>query len=291
LGERIVVRMILITGSTGNVGSEVVKQLAHAGHKVRALVRDPKEATGRLPTTVDVVVGDLDNVDSLVNAMKGTDKLYMLAPLTPSLQRQEASIVEAAKRAKLQHIVKHSVLGAQWEAITLGKWHRAGEKLVEASGIQWTHLRPSGFFSNTLAWAGMIKNGGTVYYPTGEGKLGVVDPRDVAAVAVKCLTEPGHASKTYDITGPAALSTREQVDIIGRAIGKQLKYVDVPDQAARESMLGMGMPAAIADMMIEFTGAIKAGQCATVTDTVQKLTGKTPRTFEAWAQEHAAAFR
>jgi uncharacterized protein YbjT (DUF2867 family) len=283
--------MILITGSTGNVGSEVVKQLANAGHKVRALVRDPKEATGRLPTTVDVVVGDLDNVDTLVNALKGVEKLYLLAPLTPSLQQQEANVVEAAKRARVQHIVKHSALGAQWEANTLAKWHRAGERIVEQSAAQWTHIRPSGFFSNALGWAGMIKNGGTVYYPTGEGKLGVVDPRDIAAVAVKVLTEPGHSSKTYDVTGPVALSTREQVDLIGRAIGKQLKFVDIPDQAARESMLGMGMPAPIVEMMLEFCKAIKAGQAATVTDTVQKLTGKTPRTFEAWAQEYAATFR
>jgi (4-alkanoyl-5-oxo-2,5-dihydrofuran-3-yl)methyl phosphate reductase len=283
--------MILITGSTGNVGSEVVKQLANAGHKVRALVRDPKEATGRLPTTVDVVVGDLDNVDTLVNALKGVDKLYLLAPLTPSLQQQEANAVEAAKRARVQYIVKHSALGAQWEATTLAKWHRAGERIVEQAAAQWTHIRPSGFFSNALGWAGMIKNGGTVYYPTGEGKLGVVDPRDIAAVAVKCLTEPGHGSKTYDVTGPVALSTREQVDLIGRAIGKQLKFVDVPDQAARESMLGMGMPAPIVEMMLEFCKAIKAGQAATITDTVQKLTGKTPRTFEAWAQEYAATFR
>ena len=283
--------MILVTGSTGNVGSEVVKQLANAGHKVRALVRDTKEATGRLPTTVDVVVGDLDNTDSLVNAMKGVDKMYMLAPFSTSLQKQEANLVEAAKRAKVQHVVKHSVLGAQWEAITLGKWHRAGERALEASGVTWTHIRPSGFFSNTLGWAGMIKSGGTVYYPTGEGKLGMVDARDIAAVAVKCLTEPGHASKAYDVTGSVALSTREQVEMIGRAIGKQLKYVDVPDQAARDSMLGQGMPAPLVDALIEFCDAIKAGQCATVTDTVQKLTGKTPRTFEAWAQENAAAFR
>ena len=283
--------MILVTGSTGNVGTEVVKQLASAGHKVRALVRDTKEATGRLPTTVDVVVGDLDNTDALVNAMKGVDKMYMLAPFSPSLQQQEANLVEAARRTKLQQIVKHSVLGAQWEAIALGKWHRAGEKLVEASGAQWTHIRPSAFFSNTLGWAGMIKSGGTVYYPTGEGKLGAVDARDVAAVAVKCLTEPGHAGKAYDVTGPVALSTKEQVDIIGSAIGKQLKFVDVPGSAARESMLGQGMPAAVVDALIEFCDAIKANQCATVTDAVQKLTGKTPRTFEAWARENAAAFR
>lgn len=283
--------MILVTGSTGNVGSEVVKQLAQAGHNVRALVRDPKEARGKFPTNVDIVAGDLDSTESLANAMKGVDAVYLLAPFSPSLAKQEGNALEAARRAGVKRIVKHSVLGAQWEGIAIAKWHRASEKAIEASGLAWTHVRPSGFFSNALNWAGMIKNGGTVYYPTAQGKLGVVDPRDIAAVAVKALTEKGHEGKAYDVTGAQALSTQEQVDAIGKAIGKPLKYVDVPDQAAKDSMLGQGMPAPLVDALIEFCGAIKAGQAAAVTDTVQQLTGKPPRTFEAWAKENAAAFR
>lgn len=283
--------MILVTGSTGNVGTEVVKQLAASGQKVRALVRDTREASGRFPTTVDVIVGDLDNIDTLVNAMRGVDKMYMLAPLTASLVKHEANVIDAAKRAKLRHVVKHSVLGAQYEAITLGKWHRTGEKTLEASGLAWTHIRPSGLFTNTLGWAGMIKQGGTVYYPTGDGRLAIVDPRDVAAVAVKTLTENGHEAKAYEVTGPKALSTQDQVDIIGRTIGKPLKYVSVPDQAARDSMLGQGMPPQIADAYIEFCGVIRSGQAALVTDTVQKVAGRQPRTFEAWVQDNAAAFK
>ncbi len=283
--------MILVTGSTGNVGTEIVKQLAASGHKVRALVRDTKEASGKFPTTVDVVVGDLDNIDSLVNAMKGVEKLYMLAPFTTSLVKQEGNVVDAAKRAKVRHVVKHSVLGAQYEAITLAKWHRTGEKTLEASGLAWTHIRPSGFFQNTMGWIGMIKSGGTVYFPTGDGRLAYVDPRDIAAVAVKTLTENGHEAKAYEVTGPKALSTQDAVDIIGRTIGKPLKYVNVPDQAARDSMLGSGMPAPIADAFIEFCGVIRAGQAALVTDTVAKLTGRQPRTFEAWVQENVAAFK
>jgi len=283
--------MILVTGSTGNVGSEVVKQLAQAGHKVRALVRDTKEASGKFPTTVDLVVGDLDNTESLVNAMKGVDAIYLLAPFSPSLAKQEGNALEAAKKAGVKRIVKHSVLGAQWEGIAIAKWHRASEKAIEASGLAWTHIRPSGFFPNALNWAGMIKNGGTVYYPTGQGKLGVVDPRDIAAVAVKALTEAGHDKQAYDVTGAQALTSQEQVDAIGKAIGKQLTYVDVPNQAAKDSMLGQGMPAPLVDALLEFCDAIKAGQAGAVTDTVQKLTGKPPRTFEAWAKENAAAFR
>ena len=283
--------MILVTGSTGNVGTEVVKQLAQAGHKVRALVRDTKEASGKFPTTVDIVVGDLDNVDSLVNAMKGVDKVYLLAPLTPSLVKQEGNVIDAAKRARVEHVVKHSVLGAQYEAITLAKWHRTGEKSLEASGLSWTHIRPSGFFQNTLGWVGMIKNGGAVYFPTAEGRLAVIDPRDVAAVAVKTLTVPGHEAKAYELTGPKALSTQEQVDTIGRAIGKPLKFVSVPDGAARDTMLGQGMPPQIADAFLEFCSVIRAGQASLVTDTVAKLTGRQPRTFESWVTENVSAFK
>ena len=282
--------MILVTGATGNVGSEVVQQLASSGHKVRALVRAKDEAT-KFPTTVDAVVGDLDNVESLVNAMKGVDKVYLLAPLTPALIKQESNAIEAAKRSKIKHVVKHSVLGAQYEAIGLGKWHRAGEKTLEASGLAWTHLRPSGFHSNALYWTQTIKSQGAVYQPSGDGKLGLIDPRDIGAVAVKVLTESGHEAKSYELTGPAALSAAEQCDVIGRVLGKPVKFVDVPAQAARESMLGMGMPAQIADLMIEFMGLVRAGQGALVTDTVQKLTGRAPRTFEAWVKDHVAAFR
>ena len=269
--------MLLITGSTGNVGTEVVKQLAASGQKVRALVRDPREAASKFPTTVDIVVGDLDNIDSLVNAMKNVEKVYLLSPLTPSLVKHDANVIDAAKRSKVKHVVKHSVLGAQYEAITAGKWHRTGEKTLEASGLAWTHVRPSGFFTNALGWAQMIKSGGTVYYPTGDGRIALIDPRDVASVAVKVLTENGHEAKTYDVTGSKALSTQEQVDIIGRSIGKPLKYV--PEQRNLD------------DLSIEFCNVIRQNQASLVTDTVQRLTGRQPRTFEAWVGDHVSAWK
>ncbi|HEY1559002.1 MAG TPA: SDR family oxidoreductase [Kofleriaceae bacterium] len=282
--------MILVTGSTGNVGSEVVKQLAAGGHKVRALVVDTAEGS-KFPTTVDTVAGNLDNIDSLVNAMKGVDHVYLLAPLTPALQKHEANAIEAAKRAKVKHVVKHSVLGANYEAVALGKWHRAGEKALEASGVGWTHLRPSAFHANSLWWAQTIKTQGAVYQPTGDGKIASIDPRDIAGCAVEVLTKPGHEGKSYELTGPAALSASDQCDIIGRVLGKPVKFVNVPDQAARDSMLAMGMPAQIVDLMIEFMGLVRSGQAAAVTDTVQKLTGKPSRSFEAWVKDNTAAFK
>jgi uncharacterized protein YbjT (DUF2867 family) len=278
--------MILIAGSTGRVGSEVVDQLVRAGHRVRVLVRAIKDA--EWDATVDVAIGDLDNVDSLVTAMTGVDRVYMLAPLSPALEEHDQNLVAAARRAGVDRIVKHSVLGAQWEDIALARWHRAGERLVEASGAQWTFVRPSPLFDNARGWATTIRRAGAAYVATGEGKAGIVDARDVAAVAVKCLIEPGHAGKAYDVTGPDALSAREQVEAIGRAIGRPIKLVEVPPAAVRDVM--HGTPPRIADALLELAAAIKAARYATVTAAVQRLTGKTPRTFAEWATENAGTF-
>jgi len=283
--------MILVTGSTGNVGGELVKQLAAKGHQVRALVRDAKEATGKLPTTVDVAVGDFDDVDALAAAMRGVDKVYALVPFTPALQQHDANLLAAARRAGVKHVVKHSVFGAEYEAVSLGRWHRAGEKALEASGLAWTHVRPGGFSSNALQWVGSIKAAGSVYYPTGDGKLAPIDPRDIAAAAAAALTGSGHEGKAYALTGPVALSTGEQIAIIGKALGKQLTYVDVPDSAARESMIGMGMPAQVVDALLEFTAMVRAGQAAVVTRSVEELTGTAARPFETWVRDNIAAFR
>jgi len=283
--------MILVTGSTGNVGGELVVQLAGKGHAVRAIVRNAKEATGKLPTTVDIAVGDFGNVDSLAAAMRGVAKVYSLVPFTAALAQHDANVLAAAVRAGVKHVVKHSVLGAQWEGNLLGRWHRAGEKALEASGLAWTFVRPGGFSSNALQWLGSIKQAGAVFYPTGDGKLAPIDPRDIAAVAAVALTQPGHEGKAYDVTGPAALTTGDQVAILAKALGKDLKYVDVPDAAARESMLGMGMPALVVDALLEFTAMVRAGQAAMVTDTVERVTGTPARTFETWVRDHLAAFK
>jgi len=281
--------MILVTGATGNVGTEVVKQLAGAGHKVRALVRDKKD--GVKLGTVELAIGDFENLDSLGAAMRGIDTMYQLAPFTPALVAHETNLLDAAKKAGVKRIVKHSVMGAEYESITLGKWHRQIEKKLEASGIAWTHIRPTGFMSNALQWVGSIKAQGAVYYPAGDGKLALVDARDIASCAVVALTQPGHEGKAYAVTGPEALTTQQQCDILGKAIGKSIKYVDVPDSAAKESMVGMGMPAQLVDILLEYTNLVRAGQADQVTDAIPRLTGKPGRTFEAWCRENAAAFK
>jgi uncharacterized protein YbjT (DUF2867 family) len=137
------------------------------------------------------------------------------------MQDLEADAIETARRTGVKHVVKHSNTGAATEQITLPRWHRAGEMLLERSGMAWTFVRPTGFMTNALGWAGMIKAQGAVYAP-GDGKPSLVDPRDIAAAAVKALTESGHEGQAYDVTGHEALSRAEQVETIVRVICRDM---------------------------------------------------------------------
>jgi uncharacterized protein YbjT (DUF2867 family) len=282
--------MILVTGATGTVGGAVVRQLLAAGHPVRALVRQP--GAGRVPDGVEVAYGDLSRPETLAAALSGVERMYLLAPLAPDLPRWEADAIDAARAAGVRHVVKHSNLGADDpDATTMQRWHRAGERLLEASAMAWTFVRPTGFMSNALGWADTIRAQGTVYAPAGDGKLAAVDPRDIAAVAVAALTVPGHEGRVYDITGPAALSTADQIAAIGAAIGRPLRYVDIPESAARDGMRASGMPGLIVEALLEFMALVRAGRADTVSDAVSAVTGRPARTFQAWTAEHADAFR
>lgn len=283
--------MILVTGATGNIGSALVGELVAGGHAVRAFVTNPDAARTKLGGKVELAKGSHADKASLEAAMKGVDKLFLLAPPGPDQPAWEANAIDAAKQAGVKHVVKLSVAGAQYDASTFGKWHRAGEKKLEQSGMAWTFLRPVGFMSNSLMWIGSVKGQGAIYQPLGEGKMASIDPRDIASVAATCLTSPGHEGKTYDLTGPEALSCADQARLLGAAIGKPVKYVDVPDAAAKDAMLGMGMPAFMADAMLEFTGLVRSGGAAFVSDAVKAVTGKPGRTFEQWCRDNAAAFR
>jgi uncharacterized protein YbjT (DUF2867 family) len=283
--------MILITGATGNIGAPLVKELVTAGQQLRAFVTDPAKAKQKLGDKVELAKGNLGDPASLDAAMKGVTRVFLLAPPAPD-SPFDGNVVAAAKKAGVGHIVKLSVAGAQYDATRFGKWHRVGEKAVEASGIPWTFLRPVGFQDNAFMWVQTVKSQGAIYQPLGDGKMAAIDARDIAAVAAKCLASPAsHANKAYDLTGPEALSMTDQAKQLGDAIGKPVKYVDVPDAAAKDAMVGMGFPAIMADAMLEFTGMVRAGQAAMVSDAVKTITGTPGRTFAAWCREHAAAFK
>ena len=284
--------MILVIGATGTIGSEVVRQLAAKGQKVRAFVRNPEKAEKLKGPNVELAKGDFDDVESLRAALKGADKLFLLTAGVENITQIEPRAVDEAKKAGVKHIVKLSVMGADMQpGITLGRAHRAAEMAVEASGIPWTFVRPSGFMTNALNNVGSIKAQGKFYGPYGDGKMGLIDPVDIAAVAVTALTRPGHENKAYTITGPEALSQGEVAQKLSAATGKTIEYVAVPPEAAGESMLKMGMPKSLVDALLEFSGVVRAGHAAAVTGEVERVTGRKPRSFDGWARDNAAAFK
>lgn len=284
--------MILVTGASGTVGSEVLKQLREQGAEVRAAFHSAEKAARAQKQGIDSVVLDYADRASTAAALKGVDKVFLLGPTVPNQSELENNVVEEAKKARVRHIVKLSVLDAAGEKYTFAKWHRAVEKTIERSGLQYTFLRCNEFMQNTLTYyLGTIKSQGAFYLPTKDAKNSVIDVRDIAAVAVKALTASGHENKVYELTGPEALSHEQIAQKLSAAVGKQIKYVDISPAAFKEGAVAAGIPGWYADALLNLYQLYLAGGAQQVTKDVERVTGKKPRSFDQFAREHAAAFR
>jgi len=283
--------VILVVGATGNVGREVVRQLAAAGAPLRALVRNPAKASHiRLPG-VDVVVGDLTRPETLDAALSGVDRVFLASPAHPDQVEHQGNLVQACKRSGAGRVVKVSVAGGPDAATQIGRWHWTTEKQIEASGLGFTMLRPSLYMQQTLRFAPSIAASASFALPCGSGEVPLVDCRDVAAVAVAALMSDDHDRRIYDLTGPESLSFEAVAAAIGQAVGRKVDYVHVPPDYARKQMLADGVPAWLADDMLLLFASIREGYGGAVTDTVQKVTGERPRSFLQFARDHAADFR
>jgi (4-alkanoyl-5-oxo-2,5-dihydrofuran-3-yl)methyl phosphate reductase len=281
--------MILVTGATGTVGREVVAQLLAAGERVRAMTRDPGKA--KFDPKVEVVAGDFDRPETLEKALAGVDRVFALST-GPELGIHDANLARAAKKAGVRHIVKLSVLGAGGSTgNAIAAWHEAGEKAIRESGVPWTFVRPGMFMSNALGWARTAKSQGKVFANYKGGKVPPIHPRDIAAVAVKALTSPGHEGKSYPLTGGEALSMQEQLAILSGIVGKTIEFVPISDDAAREGMLKAGMPPLVVDALVSISGSPREGKVSEPLPTVEQVLGRKPLTWADWARENAAAFR
>ena len=281
--------MILVLGATGTTGGEVARQLIAKGQKPRLLVRSPEKAR-EFEGKAEIVRGDMDSKDSLVSALRGIEKLYLVSAGTNGIDL-EINAIDAAKKAGVRHVVKLSVIGADAPALTFSKWHARSEKHLIGSGLAWTMVRPANFMSNALMWAPTIKTQQAFYQPTGEGRWAAIDPVDIGAVAVTALTTSGHEGKGYTLTGPESLSGAGYAAKLSSVLGKPVKFVDVPPDAAKDGMLKSGIPPAYVDALLDLFAAMKAGKADAVTDMVERVTGRKPGTFESWARRNAAAFK
>ncbi|WP_419586991.1 SDR family oxidoreductase [Streptomyces sp. Qhu-G9] len=283
--------MILVTGATGTIGSEVVRLLARRGEKVRALTRDPSRV--RLPADVEVEVvrGDYLDPASVDTAMSGATAVFLVGVLGPDDADRDRALVEQARAAGVHRVVKLSAIGTGDPAVgRVGSWHLPGEQAVRESGSQWTVLRPSSFASNTLSWAEAVRAGEPVPNMTGDGLQGVIDPRDVAEVAVEALLSARHAGHTYTLTGPGMISVPDQAAVLADVLGRPVGTVDLTPDQARAKMTEWGMAAAYVEGVMAGSAYVRAGGNAVVTGAVRQVLGRPPRTYRTWAQDHRAAF-
>jgi uncharacterized protein YbjT (DUF2867 family) len=267
---------VLVTGATGRVGREVVAGLVARGRRVRALSRDP--ANAGLPAGVCVVAGDLRDGERVSEHAGGADAVFLLWPFLTADGADE--IAEALAR----RVRRTVVLSAEAAARRPDAVWAVTERATERTAREWTILRPTGFAANTLVWADQIRRTGVVRWVYGRAARSLIDERDIAAVAVRALTEDRHHGARYVLTGPEAVTQIDQVHAIGRAVGRDVRWEEVP----RAEM--HGQLAGVPDTALD-TWAFFVSEPEVVTGTVQEITGRPAHRFEEWARNHADSFR
>lgn len=267
--------MILITGATGKIGTHVLSQLTSRGVPVRVMARNPEKLRSNL---FDVVRGDFDNPASLVRAVSGVEAAFLVTAPQRPVADHDVAFVEAAKSAGVQRIVKLSAIGS-------GSWHLLTEQVVQASGLDWTILKPSSFASNLVQFVDALKSGDPIPNWNGSGALGVIDPRDVAAIAVEALTTRDHIGQSYTLTGPDLLTFDQQIAILERVLDRPVKSVSLPLDTVRSMMIGNGLDPAAVEMSIAGMRRAIAGDYAILTDDVSRILGRAPLSFETWVRD------
>jgi uncharacterized protein YbjT (DUF2867 family) len=280
---------VLIIGATGNIGGQVLSQLPATGVQVRALARNPQ--TAGLPPHVEVVRGDLTLPETLDECLDGVDAVFLVwiappATIAPALER----ITKHARRIVFLSAPLKTAHPFFQQPNPVKAVPTEIERLIEASGIEWTFLRPGMLAGNSPSWwAPQIGAGDVVRWPYLGVPTSPIDERDIGAVAVRALCQDGHAGGEYVLTGPQSLSQFEQISTIGEAIGRSLRIEEMSPEDARDELLSV-MPAVIVKTLLD-AWAAAIGQPAFVTSTVEEITGAPARTFRDWAIDHAAEFR
>ncbi|NEQ47425.1 MAG: SDR family oxidoreductase [Leptolyngbya sp. SIOISBB] len=284
--------MICITGAGGTVGREVVKQLELAKVPFRVAYFSKEKVEAALAKGIDAVIIDYNQPETLRTAFQGCDKLFLLGPNALNQMQLELNAVEAAKAVDVQHIVKQSVMGAEDEAFSLALLHRPVERVIESSGMAWTFLRASSFMQNVVTFMSeTIRAESAFYSASGEAKIAHVDVRDIAAVAVKALTEPTHAGHAYTLTGPEAITYDDLAQELSAVLGRSISHISLPPEDLKHGMLAEGMPEAIADRMLDLERYYREGQANHITNDIKQVTGHEPRRFAQYLRDYASSLQ
>ena len=283
--------MLLVTGSTGTTGMEVLKALKARDTAARALVRDETKAHHLRDLGFEPVTGDLGDPRTLGPAFEGVEKAYLVSPMGPMQSEFEQAFLETAMQAGVKHIVKLSVIGASPEApLRFARTHAKVEQALRDSGMDWTLLRPTSFMQNTLSWGARVLDG-TFYSPVPDAAFSIVDARDVAEVAAVALTEEGHEGKAYGLSGPEAVSFRDQAKRVFAAAGREVTVEEIELETLKRELVRAGVPPWNAEGLSELFEMYASGAAQMVTSGVKDVLDRDPRDIDAFASDHVDAFK
>jgi uncharacterized protein YbjT (DUF2867 family) len=281
----------LVTGATGTVGTHVMRALAERGAKPRGLVRDHAKGVSTHGSHADLAVGEYGDRDSVRAALDGIDQVFLTCGNHPSQVDWETTVVDAAVAAGVRRIVKLSALGVSaGSPVAFFDAHARIEEHLSAAGIATVLLRPSFKMSTLLAGARGVRQADSFFAPGGGAKIAMIDPRDIADVATLVLSTDGHDGRTYELTGPEAITFDDVVVELSIVLGRQIRFVHLPDEEAVAQFVAAGTPEWIATNAVTQFGMLRQGSQNQVRDTVRALTGHEPRTLADFLRDHTAVF-
>ncbi len=286
--------MIIITGATGTTGRPLVRSLVKAGMHVRAVTRDPEGARA-IPgfEGAEVVHGDQALPETLGAAFSGGEKLFLLSSFDRHLVETETQMILTAKRAGIKHVVKLSVFAPQPDCPSdIVQNHLRVERVLEASGVAWTHLRPNSYMQNFFTYYFPVSQSRHRFQQcTGAGQMSLIDSRDISDVAAVVLTQQGHEGKVYDLTGPEPLSYAQVAARLSAVFEEDVRYEDMSMSAYVHFLHDRGLPDwGISTIAGLYGTAFREGRYAPVSTVVQDLTGKPARSIDDFARDHRAQF-
>lgn len=277
--------MILITGASGNVGREVLSQAAKNGQKIRAAF----QSKTTVPNGVETVLVDYNKPETLRAALEGVKAVFLVGPPTNQLIPLERNAIDVLAESKVKRVVKLSAMGGRDAIFT--RQHAESEDYVRAKNLPCTFLRPNGFMQNLVNYsAATIRSMGKFFGSEGEGKISQIDIRDIAAVAVKTLTEDGHLGKVYTLTGPEALSNHEVARVLSQVLNREIQFVNLSPDDLKESLVAAGVPEWNADALIDLQKFYRAGKASEVTNDVERILERKPRALRQFLIDNRSSF-
>ena len=280
--------MILITGASGNVGKEVLKQITQTGVEVRAAFQSVSKAAGA-PSGVEIVAADYNQPETLRTALKAVERVFLVGPPTDQLPALERKAMEVIVQSGVRQVVKLSAMGGR-EAI-FPRQHAQSEDYIQSTGVPYTFLRPNGFMQNMVTYnAPTIKTQSAFYGSEGDGRVSQIDIRDVAAVAVKALTEDGHVGKAYTLTGPEALTNKEIAHVLSDELRREIRFINLPPAQLKEALLSAGVPEWNADALLDLQRLYREDKATTVTPDVEQILGRKAISFAQFFRDYRSDF-